>query len=87
MDASFLHETVPKLEAAHRSVAEALGNTLAVCRKAYVHPVVVNAYLEGSLAAEAGVPADGLARREEVERLGVLGAGRLLLLLPVDRDV
>jgi DNA topoisomerase-1 len=32
-----------------------LGNTPAVCRKAYVHPVVVNAYLEGSLAPEAGV--------------------------------
>jgi DNA topoisomerase I len=37
-----------------KSVAADLGNTPAVCRKAYVHPVVVNAYLEGSLEPEAG---------------------------------
>ena len=38
-----------------KSVAQELGNTPAVARKAYVHPVVVNAYLEGSLDPEAGV--------------------------------
>ncbi len=26
-----------------------------MCRKAYVHPVVLNAYLEGSLAPEADI--------------------------------
>ena len=31
------------------SVAERLGNTPAVCRKCYVHPAVVDAYLEGSM--------------------------------------
>jgi DNA topoisomerase-1 len=31
------------------SVAERLGNTVAVCRKCYVHPEVLNAYLEGAL--------------------------------------
>jgi DNA topoisomerase-1 len=30
-------------------VAGRLGNTLAVCRKCYVHPAVFDAYLEGSL--------------------------------------
>ena len=30
-----------------KNVAHELGNTPAVCRKAYIHPVVVNAYLEG----------------------------------------
>jgi DNA topoisomerase I len=30
-------------------VAERLGNTPAVCRKCYVHPTVIDAYLEGSL--------------------------------------
>ena len=30
-------------------VAEKLGNTPAVCRKCYVHPIVVEAYLNGSL--------------------------------------
>lgn len=31
------------------SVASRLGNTVAICRKCYVHPEVVNAYLEGTL--------------------------------------
>lgn len=33
------------------SVARRLGNTAAVCRKSYVHPEVLNAYLDGSLVA------------------------------------
>jgi DNA topoisomerase-1 len=33
-----------------RSVAAQLGNTLAVCRESYVHPLVVAAYLAGSLS-------------------------------------
>jgi DNA topoisomerase-1 len=32
-----------------RQVAERLGNTPAVCRQSYIHPEVVNAYLDGSL--------------------------------------
>jgi DNA topoisomerase-1 len=52
-----------------KNVAAELGNTPAVCRKAYVHPVVVNAYLEGSLLPEAGVaeikPDDGLTEEEK----------------------
>jgi len=31
------------------AVAERLGNTPAVCRKCYVHPDVINAYLDGTL--------------------------------------
>ena len=33
------------------AVARALGNTKAVCRKCYVHPAIIDAYLEGRLAA------------------------------------
>jgi DNA topoisomerase I len=33
------------------SVAKRLGNTKAVCRKCYVHPDLVNAYLDGRLVA------------------------------------
>ena len=40
--------------AAIERVAEKLGNTPAVCRKAYVHPRVIEAYLEGELAAPRG---------------------------------
>jgi DNA topoisomerase-1 len=43
--------------AAIRGVAERLGNTPAVCRKAYVHPGIVDAYLEGALRASAEDPA------------------------------
>jgi len=32
-------------------VAEQLGNTAAVCRKCYVHPAVIDAYLDGALPA------------------------------------
>jgi DNA topoisomerase-1 len=31
------------------SVAMKLGNTRTVCRKCYVHPVILDAYLDGSL--------------------------------------
>lgn len=31
------------------SVAERLGNTAAICRKCYVHPEIIDAYLAGSL--------------------------------------
>ena len=36
--------------AAIESVAKKLGNTRAVCRKCYVHPAVLDAYLDGDLA-------------------------------------
>ena len=35
--------------AAIETVAERLGNTRAVCRKCYIHPAVLNAYLDGSM--------------------------------------
>jgi DNA topoisomerase-1 len=61
-----------QVSSAIKSVAADLGNTPAVCRKAYVHPVVVNAYLEGSLEPEAGVspspdgvPEHGLTDEEQ----------------------
>jgi DNA topoisomerase-1 len=34
-----------------RAVASRLGNTPAICRRCYVHPTVIDAYLEGSLSA------------------------------------
>ena len=35
-----------------KEVAKQLGNTPAVCRKAYVHPAVLEAYLAGDISAE-----------------------------------
>lgn len=42
------------VKAAICAVAELLGNTPAVCRKCYVHPAIVEAYLSGSEIAEFG---------------------------------
>jgi len=60
-------------------VAGRLGNTVAVCRKCYVHPVVFDAYLDGTLAGtlrqrldhEARVGEDRL-RPEEMAVLALL---------------
>jgi DNA topoisomerase-1 len=40
------------------TVAERLGNTPSVCRKCYVHPVVLDSYLEGSLVERLKVQAE-----------------------------
>ena len=37
-------------------VAKRLGNTRAVCRKCYVHPAVIDAYLDGSITRAMGKP-------------------------------
>ncbi len=54
------------LVAAIEAVAKRLGNTKTVCRKCYVHPAVVDAYLDGSLVRE-------LSRRVERELTESLG--------------
>jgi DNA topoisomerase-1 len=51
------------------SVARRLGNTRAVCRKCYVHPAVIDAYLDGSLL-------ETLRGRVETEIKGALRALR-----------
>jgi DNA topoisomerase-1 len=51
--------------AAIESVAKRLGNTKAICRKCYVHPEIINAYLDGSLA--------GLLRRRVSHELARAG--------------
>jgi DNA topoisomerase I len=42
-------ERTKTVNRALRAAAQALGNTLAVCRKSYVHPGVIEAYLGGAL--------------------------------------
>jgi DNA topoisomerase I len=46
------------------SVAERLGNTRAVCRKCYIHPALLEAYLEGAAAESAAPPVAGLSAAE-----------------------
>ena len=63
--------------AAVETTAHRLGNTVAVCRKCYVHPAVVEAYLDGSLAdalrRNGAAPPNGL-RAEEAAVLAFLRA-------------
>ena len=61
------------------SVAQQLGNTPTVCRQCYVHPGVIDAYMDGSLLAgvrevEATVPTGSLAQLlpEEAAVLAIL---------------
>ncbi len=57
-----------------RLAAGVLGNTLAVCRKSYVHPGVVTAFLGGTLAPRAARPPVAGLRAAERRTLTVLHA-------------
>jgi DNA topoisomerase-1 len=52
-------------------VAKRLGNTRAVCRKSYVHPAVIDAYLDGAMM-KTGRTAKAVGRMTESEAI-VLG--------------
>ncbi|HEX3597257.1 MAG TPA: DNA topoisomerase IB [Polyangiaceae bacterium] len=84
----FLHECVVPKNVTHRRksllsaidrVAEHLGNTRAICRKSYIHPLVIDAYESDKLTKAfarclAGArPPSGL-RREECAVLSLLGS-------------
>jgi DNA topoisomerase-1 len=59
--------------AAIERVAKQLGNTRAVCRKCYVHPAVLDAYLDGSIARRSrGVRAPGGLTHAEAAVLNLL---------------
>jgi DNA topoisomerase I len=61
------------------AVAKRLGNTRAVCRKCYIHPEVVNAYLDGTLAASLNRKA-GRELRSKLHELSPEEAAVLALL-------
>jgi len=76
------HPARRQVVAAMRDVAGRLGNTPAVVRQSYVHPAVLDAFLDGSLTGDGGtgsVPATGgtagapaLTRRDELAVLRIL---------------
>ena len=51
------------LTAAVKEVAAQLGNTPTVCRNCYIHPAILDSYLDGSLAKAAVTAASGSALR------------------------
>lgn len=67
--------------AAVDGVARQLGHTRAICRRSYVHPAVIETYLDGSLESALGGPAlrmPAMLRADEVAALTLLkrAAGR-----------
>ncbi|MBV9739205.1 MAG: DNA topoisomerase IB [Hyphomicrobiales bacterium] len=58
------------LKAAIERVAKRLGNTVTICRKCYVHPAILDAYLDGELLVNWQREAEGELRDE----LGSLGS-------------
>ena len=70
------------------SVAKRLGNTPAVCRKCYVHPAVIDAYMEGALRQTLRRRVEALdgarwsgahAMRDTIARLGAVALPDLVL--------
>ena len=79
---SFLRECEPcadEKEGKHvlvrcvETVAAELGNTVAVCRKCYVHPAVLEAYLAGWLAGVKGARTNGSAHALDEAEAAVIG--------------
>jgi DNA topoisomerase I len=73
---SSLAEGKRNVVAAIESVARTLGNTKAVCRKSYIHPALLDAYLAGSLQTSAGGRQRSSRRSDEANLLHIL-KGRL----------
>jgi DNA topoisomerase-1 len=57
------------------SVAKALGNTKAVCRKCYIHPAILQSYLDGQLSQFLAAKANDLAQKAKVNQKDQEGSG------------
>jgi DNA topoisomerase-1 len=77
---AFTSDTEAKrnIVAAIEQVAKRLGNTKAVCRKCYIHPAVLDSYLDGSMLETIGQRARKISRA--VDRLTANEAAVLNLL-------
>lgn len=58
--------------AAIKSVARELGNTVAVSRKCYIHPAILNGYISGTLLGSLSRPTKRSSRGLHAEELSVL---------------
>jgi DNA topoisomerase-1 len=71
---SFASDTEAKqnVVAAIDSVARRLGHTRAVCRKSYVHPAVIDTYLDGSLESVMSVVTSRAYRNLKADEVAVI---------------
>jgi DNA topoisomerase-1 len=67
-DAAAKHNMLAAIDTAARQ----LGHTRAICRRAYVHPAVIDAYLDGTLARVLQVEMKGAPRRLRADEVAVL---------------
>jgi DNA topoisomerase-1 len=78
------------LRAAIEKVASKLGNTPTICRKCYVHPEVLNSYMDGNLVLEVKAKAEselrGNVQRLKPEEAAVLALLRGRLAKEADRS-
>ena len=70
------------LISAIETVAKKLGNTRSVCRKCYIHPAVIDAYVDGSLLDTAGQKVD----RKTAQAVNKLNAEESAVMLILDRQ-
>lgn len=62
-----------QLKEAVERVAARLGNTPTICRKCYIHPEVIDAFVQGELALATGPAREGELKAEEAAVLAFLG--------------
>jgi DNA topoisomerase-1 len=78
------------LRAAIEKVASKLGNTPTICRKCYVHPEVLNSYMDGNLVLEVKAEAEnelrGNVKTLKPEEAAVLALLRGRLAKEADRS-
>jgi DNA topoisomerase-1 len=65
-------EATRNVALAVRLVAAELGNTPAICRKSYVHPMIIARYVDDAVTIDRFRPRGRAARRGRAERLGAL---------------
>lgn len=79
-------EVKKNVVAAIKATAQSLGNTPAVCRKSYIHPAIIAAYLDGSLIPKLN-EWKGKTTSNSSSRLRSKEAGVLRFLKSVSRKV
>jgi DNA topoisomerase-1 len=75
------------LRTAIERVAARLGNTPTICRKCYIHPEVLTAYLDGSLVAQITSKVEGELRRDLTELMPEEAAVLAMLRARLQREV
>jgi DNA topoisomerase-1 len=74
-----------RIVSAIKRTAQKLGNRPATCRKYYVHPAILESYLNGTLLDALNTGAAGGLRREERGFLAILKAAQDAVVLPAAR--